>query len=57
MNHFATVEDLRKALTAVATGYNASWLRKRHGYKALDQIRAEQKTLASEAAAEFKMAA
>jgi putative transposase len=57
VSHFATVEELRQALAAFATEYNASWLRERHGYKTPEQIRAEQKALASEAAAEFKMAA
>jgi putative transposase len=57
VSHFATVEELRRALAAFATEYNASWLRERHGYKTPDQIRTEQKALASEAAKEFKMAA
>jgi len=37
--------------------YSASWLRERHGHKTPNQIRAEQKALASEAATEFKLAA
>lgn len=57
VRHFATVEELRRALAAFAAEYNASWLRQRHGYKTPDQIRAEQKGLASEAATGSKMAA
>ncbi len=54
---FPTVEALRKALVEFAALYNASWLRERHGHKTPNQIRAEQKALASEAATEFKLAA
>jgi len=57
VRHFATVEDLRQALAEFAARYNASWLRERHGYKTPDQIRAEQKALAPQAAKGFKLAA
>ena len=50
VRHFETVEELRQALAAFAAEHNASWLRQRHGYKTPDQIRAEQKALAPEAA-------
>lgn len=57
VRHFATIEELRTALADFAARYNASWLRQRHRYKTPNQIRAEQKALATSAAAEFKMAA
>lgn len=57
LRHFTTVEELRQALAAFATLYNATWLRERHGHKTPDQIRADQKALAPEAATGFKMAA
>lgn len=57
VHHFATVEELRRALAAFVAEYNASWLRQRHGYKTPDQIRAEQKALETEADTGFKMAA
>ena len=57
VQHFETVEELRKALAAFAAQYNATWLRQRHGYKTPDQIRAEQKALEAEAATVVKMAA
>ena len=57
VRHFATVEELRRALAAFAAEYNASWLRERHGYKTPNQIRAEQKALEADAATEVKMAA
>ena len=57
VRHFATVEELRRALDAFAAEYNASWLRERHGYKTPDQIRAEQKALETDAATGVKMAA
>lgn len=57
VRHFATVEDLRQALAAFAAEYNASWLRERHGHKTPDQIRGEQKALATEAATEARLAA
>ena len=57
VRHFATVEELRQGLAAFAARYNASWLRERHGYKTPNQIRAEQKTLETDAAKGFKMAA
>jgi putative transposase len=57
VRHFATVEELRKALAEFAALYNATWLRQRHGHKTPDQIRAEQLGLASEAATEQKIAA
>ncbi len=57
VRHFATVEELRQALTAFAAEYNASWMRQRHGYKTPEQIRAEQKALETKAATELIMAA
>lgn len=57
IRYFPTVEALRKALAEFAALYNASWLRERHGHKTPNQIRAEQKALASEATTEFKLAA
>ena len=57
VRHFATIEELRQALTAFAAEYNTSWLRERHGYKTPNQIRAEQKALETEAATGTKMAA
>ena len=44
-------------LAEFADLYNASWFGERHGHKTPNQIRAEQKALASEAATEFKLAA
>lgn len=57
VRHFATVEDLRRALAEFAALYNATWLRERHGHKTPNQIRAEQIGLATEAATEFRLAA
>lgn len=57
VRHVTSLEELRQALAAVAAEDNASWLRERHGYKTPDQIRAEQKTLETEAATGVKMAA
>ena len=57
VRHFDTVEDLRQALAAFATLYNATWLRARHGHRTPDQIRAEQLGLAPEAATGLKLAA
>jgi len=57
VRYFPTVEALRKGLAEFADLYNASWLRERHGHKTPNQIRAEHKALASEAATEFKLAA
>jgi putative transposase len=57
VRHFKTVEELRIALAAFATEYNASWLRQRQGYKTPNQIRAEQKGLETEAATVIRMAA
>lgn len=50
VRRFATVEELRLALTEFAVLYNATWLRERHGHKTPDQIRAEQLGLETEAA-------
>ena len=55
--YFPTIEAHRKGLAEFADLYNASWLRERYGHKTPNQIRAEQKALASEAATEFKLAA
>jgi putative transposase len=57
VRYFPTAEALRKGLAEFADLYNTSWLRERHGHKTPNQIRAEQKALASEAATEFKLAA
>jgi transposase InsO family protein len=57
VRHFATVEDLRRALAEFAALYNATWLRERHGHKTPNQIRAEQLGLETEAATEFSLAA
>lgn len=50
---FATVKVVKQALADFATEYSATWIRQRHGYKAADQIGAEQKGLAPEAAKEI----
>lgn len=50
VRHVATVEEFRLALAEFAALYNASWLRERHGHRTPDQIRAEQRTLETEAA-------
>ena len=57
IRYFPTVEALRQGLAEFADLYNASWLRERHGHKTPNQIRAEQKALASKAATKFKLAA
>lgn len=57
VRHFATIEELRIALKEFAALYNATWLRERHGHRTPDQIRAEQKGLAPEAATGAKLAA
>ena len=46
-----------KGLAKFADLYNASWLRERHGHKTPNQIGAEQKALACEAAKEFRLVA
>ncbi|MBB2162924.1 IS3 family transposase [Gluconacetobacter sacchari] len=57
VRHFATIEELRLALAAFAARHNASWLRARHGYKTPDQIRFDQKPLASRTLMDLKLAA
>jgi transposase InsO family protein len=57
VRHFATVEELRRALAEFAALYNATWLRERHSHKTPNQIRAEQLGLAAEAATVSKLAA
>jgi hypothetical protein len=57
VRYLPTVEALRKGFAEFADIYNASLLRERHGHKTPNQIRAELKVLASEAATEFKLAA
>ena len=57
VRHFATIEEMRQALTAFAAEQDTSWLRERHGYKMRNQIRAEQKALETVAAMGTKMAA
>jgi putative transposase len=53
----ATVEELRLGLAAFAVQYNQEWLRQRHGHKTPNQIRQEQRGLATDAATGLKMAA
>ncbi|MEI6537238.1 MAG: integrase core domain-containing protein [Verrucomicrobiaceae bacterium] len=57
IRYFPTIEALRKGLAEFADLYNASWLRERHEHKTPNQIRAEQKALATEAATELKLPA
>lgn len=57
VRHFATIEELRLGLAEFAGRYNATWLRERHGYRTPDQIRVEQRALASQSPIEFKIAA
>ena len=47
---FPTLEAMRNGLAEFADLYNASWLRERLEHKTPDQIRGQQKALASEAA-------
>jgi hypothetical protein len=54
---FITVEELRLGLATFAAQYNDAWLRQRHGHKTPNQIRAEQRRLATNVAAGLKMAA
>jgi len=42
VRHFATVEELRLALSAFRQTYNQSWIIERHGYKTPAQIRNDQ---------------
>jgi len=42
VRHFATVEELRLALSAFRQTYNQSWIIERHGYKTPAQIRDDQ---------------
>lgn len=48
---FATVEDLREALQAFRTRYNANWLVARHGHRTPSQVRADYAASASRMAA------
>ena len=57
IRYFPTIEALRKGLAEFADLYNASWLRERHEHKTPNQIRAEQRALATEAATELKLPA
>ena len=54
---FTTVEELRLGLATFATQYNDAWLRQRHGHKTPNQIRAEQRGLATNVATGLKIAA
>jgi|LakMenEpi03Aug12_release.lakeMendotaPanAssembly.Ray.scaffolds.fasta_scaffold267935_3 hypothetical protein len=56
-NYLTTDKALRHRIAEFANIYNASWLRECYGHKTLNQVRAEQKPLVSEAATEFKLAA
>ena len=42
VRHFATVEELRLALSAFRQTYNQSWIIERHGYSTPAQVRADQ---------------
>src|SRR3954449_11322001 len=42
VRHFATVEELRLALSAFKQTYNQSWIIERHGYRTPAQVRADQ---------------
>jgi putative transposase len=42
VRHFATVEELRRALLAFKRTYNRTWIIERHGYKTPAQIRDDQ---------------
>ena len=42
VRHFATVEELRLALTAFKRTYNQAWIIERHGYKTPAQVRDDQ---------------
>jgi putative transposase len=42
VRHFATVEELRLALSAFRQTYNQSWIIERHGYRTPAQVRADQ---------------
>jgi putative transposase len=42
VRHFATVEELRPALSAFRQTYNQSWIIERHGYRTPAQVRADQ---------------
>ena len=42
VRHFATVEELRRALIAFKRTYNQTWIIERHGYKTPAQVRADQ---------------
>lgn len=57
VRHFPTIEALRKGLAEFADLYNASWLSERDEHKTPNQVKPEQKALASEVATEFKLAA
>ena len=54
---FTTVEELRLGLATFATQYNDAWLRQRHVHKTPNQIRAEQRGLATNVATGLKIAA
>ena len=53
---FPTLEELGQMLAEFAALQNTSWQREGCGCKAADEIRADKKGLASEAATEFKLA-
>ena len=54
---FDTIEDLRRGLQEFVVHYNATWLVARHGYRTLNQIRAEQRSLAQGLPANLPLAA
>ena len=54
---FTTVEELRLGLATFATQYNDAWLRQRHGHKTPNQIRTEQRGLATTVATGLTIAA
>ena len=57
IQYFTSVEELRKDLAEFAAPSKATWSRENYGHKTPNQIRAEKKALASEAATEFRLAA
>src|SRR4051794_10106259 len=54
---FDTIEELRAALIEFATRYNETWLVARHGYRTPAQVRADQRSLDPNTAADLKLAA
>ena len=57
MHTFDTIEELRRGMLEFVAHYNATWLVARHGYRTLNQIRAEQRRLAQCPPANLPLAA